>query len=141
MKILDSLLVKTSDGKFYNADLIYADESSDFAVIKILDETGEKFPVVTLGNSDEVRAVRKFMRSEVRSDMNIPSLRGIIAAVRENEKVSLQDPLTYIPKEKTFEKVLQITAAIFRETAAAHCSTKRRSDRNNNLYIYGIRQS
>jgi S1-C subfamily serine protease len=109
---IDSLLVKTSDGEFYNADLIYADEASDFAVIKILDESGRKFPVVSLGNSDEVRAGQEVyaIGSPLGYEYTISS--GIIAAVRENEKVSLQDPLTYTPKEKTFEKVLQITAAI-----------------------------
>ncbi|HMR39744.1 MAG TPA: trypsin-like peptidase domain-containing protein [Ignavibacteria bacterium] len=109
---IDSLLVKTSDGNFYHADLIYADESSDFAVIKILDGKEKKFPVVTLGNSDEVRAGQEVyaIGSPLGYEYTISS--GIIAAVRENEKVTLQDPLTYSSKEKTFEKVLQITAAI-----------------------------
>lgn len=109
---IDSLLVKTSDGIFYTADLIYADESSDFAIIKISDSDGRIFPVVKLGNSDEVRAGQEVyaIGSPLGYEYTISS--GIIAAVRDNEKVSLQDPVSYAPKEKTFERVLQITAAI-----------------------------
>ena len=109
---IDSLLVKTSDGAFYNADLILADESNDFALIKIRDAGGKKFPIVKLGSSDDVKAGQEIFAigSPLGFEYTISS--GIVAAVRENEKVNFQDPLTYENKEKTFEKVIQITAAI-----------------------------
>ena len=109
---IDSLLVKTSDGVFYNADLIYTDEINDFAIIKIIDSTGKKFPSVTLGNTSEVKAGQEVFAigSPLGFEYTISS--GIIAAIREKEKVSFQDPVTYETRDKIFEKVLQITAAI-----------------------------
>jgi len=109
---IDSLLVKTSDGTFYNAELILSDEINDFAIIKLLETDGRKFPTVIFGNSDEARAGQEVFAigSPLGFEYTISS--GIVAAVRNNEKVSFTDPLTYLSKEKTFEKVLQITAAI-----------------------------
>ncbi len=109
---IDSLLVKTSDGTFYNADLIFTNEDNDFALIKIIDSTGKKFPTVVFGNSDDVKAGQEVFAigSPLGFEYTISS--GIIAAIRENEKVSFQDPVTYLTKEKTFDKVLQVTAAI-----------------------------
>jgi len=109
---IDSLLVKTSDGTFYNAELILSDEINDFAIIKLLETDGRKFPTIIFGNSDEARAGQEVFAigSPLGFEYTISS--GIVAAVRNNEKVSFTDPLTYLSKEKTFEKVLQITAAI-----------------------------
>ena len=109
---IDSLLVKTSDGIFYNADLIYTDEINDFAIIKLIDTTGRKFPFVTLGNTEDIKAGQEVFAigSPLGFEYTISS--GIIAAIREKEKVSFQDPLTYETRDKVFEKVLQITAAI-----------------------------
>lgn len=109
---IDSLLVKTSEGTFYNAELIFSDEINDFAIIKLLETDGKKFPTVNLGNSNDVRAGQEVFAigSPLGFEYTISS--GIVAAVRDNEKVSFTDPLTYLSKEKTFEKVLQITAAI-----------------------------
>ncbi len=109
---IDSLIVKTSDGTFYNADLLLVEEKNDFALIRLIGTDGRKFPVVTLGNSDDSKAGQEVFAigSPLGFEYTISS--GIIAAVRENEKVNFEDPVTYLTKEKTFEKVLQITAAI-----------------------------
>ncbi|MBK8549721.1 MAG: trypsin-like peptidase domain-containing protein [Ignavibacteria bacterium] len=109
---IDSLIVKTSDGTFYDAELIYTDDENDFAFIKIVNPAGQKFPFVSFGNSDDVKAGQEVFAigSPLGFEYTISS--GIIAAIRENEKVSFQDPLTYLTKEKTFDKVLQVTAAI-----------------------------
>ncbi len=109
---IDSLIVKTSDGIFYNAELVLADEVNDYAILKISDANGKKFPVVTLGNSDDVKAGQEVFAigSPLGFEYTISS--GIVAATRENEKVSFEDPVTYTMKEKTFDKVIQITAAI-----------------------------
>lgn len=109
---IDSLIVKTSDGNFYNAELLMADEQHDFAILKIIDSSGMKFPFVKLGNSDEVKAGQEVFAigSPLGFEYTISS--GIVAAVRENEKVSFQDPYTYTTKEKIFEKVIQMTAPI-----------------------------
>lgn len=109
---IDSLIVKTSDGIFYNAELVLIDETNDFAIIKITDSGGKKFPVVKLGNSDDVKAGQEVFAigSPLGFEYTISS--GIVAAVRENEKVNFTDPETYVNKEKTFSKVIQITAAI-----------------------------
>lgn len=109
---IDSLLVKTSDGVFYKADLIYTDEVNDFAIIKISDTTGRKFPYVMLGSTEDLKAGQEVyaIGSPLGFEYTISS--GIIAAIREKEKVNFQDPLTYETREKVFEKVLQITAAI-----------------------------
>ncbi|MEO8666298.1 MAG: trypsin-like peptidase domain-containing protein [Ignavibacteria bacterium] len=109
---IDSLLVKTSDGTFYNADLILTDESNDFALIKISDAGDKKFPTVKLGNSDDVKAGQEVFAigSPLGFEYTISS--GIVAAVRDKEKVNFQDPQTGENKEKIFDKVIQITAAI-----------------------------
>ena len=109
---IDSLLVKTSEGIFYNAELLLTDETNDFAIIKLINTDGKKFPVINFGNSDNVKAGQQVFAigSPLGFEYTISS--GIIAAVRDNEKVSFSDPETYIMKEKTFDRVLQITAAI-----------------------------
>ncbi len=109
---IDSLLVKTSEGVFYNAELLLTDETNDFAIIRLTDTDGKKFPVINFGNSDNVKAGQQVFAigSPLGFEYTISS--GIIAAVRDNEKVSFSDPETYEMKEKTFDRVLQVTAAI-----------------------------
>ncbi|MDZ4713280.1 MAG: trypsin-like peptidase domain-containing protein [bacterium] len=109
---IDSLIVKTSDGTFYNAELVMIDEKNDFALLKIIDSTGTKFPTVKFGNSNEVKAGQEVFAigSPLGFEYTISS--GIVAAIRDNEKVNFSDPATYLTKEKTFEKVIQVTAAI-----------------------------
>ncbi|MBL8006158.1 MAG: trypsin-like peptidase domain-containing protein [Ignavibacteria bacterium] len=109
---IDSLIVKTSDGMFYGAELILSDEINDFAILKLINPDNKKFPVVKLGNSDNVKAGTEVyaIGSPLGYEYTISS--GIVAAVRENEKVSFTDPVTYESVEKQYEKVIQITAAI-----------------------------
>ena len=109
---IDSLIVKTSDGIFYNSELLLVDKENDFAILKIVNPDNIKFPVIKLGNSDNVKAGQEVFAigSPLGFEYTISS--GIVAAVRDNEKVSFSDPLTYENTEKEFEKVLQITAAI-----------------------------
>ena len=109
---IDSLIVKTSDGMFYSAELILGDEVNDFAIIKIIDTGDTKFPTVKLGNSEDVKAGQEIFAIGNPLGFEYTISSGIVAAVRKNEKVSFQDPLTYTAKEKTFENVIQITAAI-----------------------------
>lgn len=109
---IDSLIVKTSEGSFYNAELILVDEKNDFAIIKLIDTSGKKFPTVTLGNSNDVKAGQDVFAigSPLGFEYTISS--GIVAAVRENEKVNFSNPDSYETREKIFEKVIQVTAAI-----------------------------
>lgn len=109
---IDSLLVKTSDGEFYNAELVLVDEKNDFCLIKLLNTEGKKFPTVKFGNYDEVKAGQEVFAigSPLGYEYTISS--GIVAAIRQNERVSFTDPITYLTKEKVFDKVIQITAAI-----------------------------
>lgn len=109
---IDSLIVKMSDGSFYPAELVLVDEKNDLAIIKIVDSGERKFPSVELGNSDEVKAGQQVFAigSPLGFEYTISS--GIVAATRMNEKVNFTDPETYENKEKTFDKVIQVTAAI-----------------------------
>lgn len=109
---IDSIVIKTSDGLFYNADVILTDEINDFAIVKIINPENLKFPTIEFANSDYVKAGQEVyaIGSPLGYEYTISS--GIIAAVRDNEKVSFSHPETYLNADKTFEKVLQITAAI-----------------------------
>ena len=109
---IDSLIVKTSDGVFHSAELLLADEKNDFAMIRISPQEGKEYSVVELGNSDELRAGQEVyaIGSPLGFEYTISS--GIIAALRENEKVSFPDPVTYLTEEKVFKNVIQVTAAI-----------------------------
>lgn len=109
---IDSIIVKTSDGKYYDAELIVAEEKNDFAIIKIINPENEKFPVIKFGNSDDLKAGQEVyaIGSPLGFEYTLSS--GIIAAVRDNEKVNFTDPITYETKTKNFEKVIQITAPI-----------------------------
>ncbi len=109
---IDSIIVKTSDGVFHDADLVIADEQNDFAIIKIRNDDNKSFQVVRLGDSDELKQGQEVFAigSPLGFEYTISS--GIVAALRDNERVVFSDPYTYASKEKTFPKVIQITAAI-----------------------------
>ncbi len=109
---IDSLIVKTSNGNFFHAEKIMSDEKNDFALIKIVNSPGITFQPVKLGNSDDVKAGQEVFAvgSPLGFEYTISS--GIVAAIRDNEKVNFTDPYTYVSNEKTFEKVIQVTAAI-----------------------------
>ncbi len=49
---LDSILVKTSDGTFYDAQLLVLDEKNDMAILKLKNPDNVKFQTVKFGNSD-----------------------------------------------------------------------------------------
>ncbi len=108
----DSIFVKTSDGNFYNAEIIYVEEKNDIAILKIIDSTKKNFPFIKFGNSDEVKVGQSIYAIGSPLGFEYTISEGIVAALRENEKVSFTDPETYTLIEKTFDKVIQITAAI-----------------------------
>jgi len=108
----DSLFIKTSDGTFYNAEIVYVEEKNDFAVLRIIDSTKKTFPAVKLGNSDDVKVGQNIYAIGSPLGFEYTISEGIVAALRENEKVSFTDPDTYALIEKTFDKVIQITAPI-----------------------------
>lgn len=109
---IDSLLVKTSEGKFYDAELLLIDEKNDMAILRIKNANGTKFPTVKFANSDNVKVGQQVYAIGSPLGYEYSISEGICAGVRENEKVTFTDPVTYAPIEKSFEKVLQITAAI-----------------------------
>ncbi|MGH2576031.1 MAG: trypsin-like peptidase domain-containing protein, partial [Ignavibacteria bacterium] len=109
---IDSLLVKTSDGTFYDAELMILDEKNDMAIIKIKYTNGKAFPTVKLGNSDAVKVGQEVFAIGSPLGYEYTISQGIVAGIRDDEKVSFTDPVTYMPIEKKFEKVIQITAAI-----------------------------
>jgi len=108
----DSILIKTSDGVFHNAELLLVDEQNDIAIIRILDTLRQKFPFVKLGDSDEAKVGKIIYAVGSPLGFEYTISEGIIAAIREDEKVDFNDPYTYELITRTFDKVLQITAAI-----------------------------
>ncbi len=109
---IDSIIVKTSDGTFYDAEIIIVDEKNDLAIIRIKNSNGKKFPVAKLGNSDNVKVGQEVFAIGSPFGYEYTISQGIVAGIRDNEKVSFTDPVTYMPIEKNFAKVIQITAAI-----------------------------
>jgi tetratricopeptide (TPR) repeat protein len=109
---IDSIIIKMSDGIFYNAEVVLMDEKNDFAILKIKDSDGMKFPTVKLANSDSVRQGQDVYAIGSPLGYEYTISQGIVAGIRENEKVTFYDPMTYMPSDKVFEKVIQITAAI-----------------------------
>ncbi len=109
---IDSLLVKTSDGTFYDAQLLIIDEKNDMAILKIKNSNGTKFPTIKFANSDIVKVGQEVFAIGSPLGYEYTISQGIVAGIRENEKVSFTDPVTYLNIEKSFEKVIQITAAI-----------------------------
>lgn len=108
----DSLFVKTSDGTFYNAEVVYIEDKNDIAILKIIDTTKKTFPFVKIGNSGDVKVGQNIYAIGSPLGFEYTISEGIVAALRENEKVSFTDPETYTLIEKTFDKVIQITAPI-----------------------------
>jgi tetratricopeptide (TPR) repeat protein len=109
---LDSILVKTSDGTFFDAQILILDEKNDMAILKLKNTNGLKFQSVKFGNSDLPKVGQDVFAIGSPLGYEYTISQGIIAGIRENEKVTFNDPLTYAPIEKNFEKVIQITAAI-----------------------------
>ena len=109
---IDSLLVKTSDGTFYDAELLILDEKNDMAILRIKNANGHKFPTIKFANSDVLKVGQEVFAIGSPLGYEYTISQGIIAGIRDNEKVSFTDPVTYMPIEKSFEKVIQITAAI-----------------------------
>lgn len=108
----DSLFVKTSTGKFYNATLLFIEEKNDIAILKIINDEEIEFPFVKLGNSDELKTGNNIYAIGSPLGFEYTLSQGIVAAIRENEKVTFNDPDTWSVTENTFDKVIQITAAI-----------------------------
>jgi tetratricopeptide (TPR) repeat protein len=109
---IDSLLIKTSDGVFHDAELLIIDEKNDMAILRIKNGGGQKFATIKFGNSDMLRVGQEVFAIGSPLGYEYTISQGIIAGIRDNEKVSFTDPVTYMPIEKNFEKVIQITAAI-----------------------------
>jgi tetratricopeptide (TPR) repeat protein len=109
---IDSLLIKTSDGTFYDAELLLIDEKNDMAILRIKNANGTKFSTIKIGNSDALKVGQEVFAIGSPLGYEYTISQGIVAGIRENEKVSFTDPVTYVPIEKNFEKVIQITAAI-----------------------------
>lgn len=109
---LDSILIKTYDGTIHNAEILVTDPDNDVAILKIIDTIENAFPVVHIGNVDDLKAGQSIyaIGSPLGFEFSISS--GIIAAIRTNEKVSFMDYNSYSTLEKTFSKVIQITAPI-----------------------------
>jgi tetratricopeptide (TPR) repeat protein len=109
---IDSLIVKTSDGNFYYAQIVLIDEKNDFAILKIVSEDSLNFQTINFGNSDDLKQGQDVYAIGSPLGFEYTISQGIVAAIRQNEKVDFYDPVTYMPVTKTFEKVIQITAAI-----------------------------
>jgi len=108
----DSLMIKTSDGSFYNAELVFVDEKNDIAILRIINPDNIVFSSVKIGNSDLPRVGQSVFAVGSPLGFEYTISEGIIAALRDNEKVSFTDPATYAQVEKIFDRVIQITAAI-----------------------------
>jgi tetratricopeptide (TPR) repeat protein len=82
------------------------------AILRIKNANGTKFPTIKFGNSDALKVGQEVFAIGSPLGYEYTISQGIIAGIRDNEKVSFTDPVTYMPIEKNFEKVIQITAAI-----------------------------
>ena len=109
---IDSLIIKTSDGKYYDAEMLIIDEKNDMAILRIKNANGTVFPTIKFANSDVLKVGQEVFAIGSPLGYEYTISQGIVAGIRENEKVSFTDPVTYMPVEKSFEKVIQITAAI-----------------------------
>ncbi len=107
----DSLLVKTFDGTFYNAEIIFTDPKNDIAILKIINPNGMKYPTIKIGDSDSVKIGQSIYAIGSPLGFEYTISEGIIAGLRTNEKVSFSDYEIGLV-EKVFDKVIQITAAI-----------------------------
>jgi len=109
---IDSIIVKTSDGVFFDAELMIALEKNDLAIIRIKTPNGRRFPTVKLGDSDAMKVGQEVFAIGSPFGYEYTISQGIVAGIRENEKVSFTDPETYAIADRQFDKVIQITAAI-----------------------------
>lgn len=109
---IDSLLIKTSDGVFYDAELLLLDAKNDMAILRIKHQNGLKFPTIKFANSDALKVGQEVFAIGSPLGYEYTISQGIIAGIRDNEKVSFTDPVSWALVEKNFEKVIQITAAI-----------------------------
>ncbi|HRE40146.1 MAG TPA: trypsin-like peptidase domain-containing protein [Ignavibacteria bacterium] len=112
VEFLDSILVKLSDGTFYDAELVAIDDKNDIAILRLKNTGGRVFPVVNLGDSDSLKVGQNVFAIGSPLGFEYTISQGIIAAIRYDEKVNFSDPLTWAYIEKKFDKVIQITAAI-----------------------------
>ncbi|MBE2254945.1 MAG: trypsin-like peptidase domain-containing protein [Ignavibacteria bacterium] len=112
VEFLDSILVKLSDGTFYDAELVAIDDKNDIAILRLKNTGGRTFPVVNLGDSDSLKVGQNVFAIGSPLGFEYTISQGIIAAIRYDEKVNFSDPLTWAYIEKKFDKVIQITAAI-----------------------------
>ncbi len=85
---------------------------NDMAILKIVNPESIIFPTIKFGDSDILKVGQDVFAIGSPLGYEYTISQGIIAGIRENEKVSFTDPVTYAPIEKQFEKVVQITAAI-----------------------------
>lgn len=109
---IDSILIKTYDGVFHNAEVVLTDEKNDIAILKIIDSVQTEYPVIKVASSDSVKVGQVIYAIGSPMGFEFTISEGIIAGVRYNEKVSFMDYTTYMTVEKVFDKVIQITAAI-----------------------------
>lgn len=109
---LDSIIVKTSDGIFYDAELMMVDEKNDFAILKLKNTYGKVFQTVKMGDSDSLKVGQDVFAIGSPLGFEYTISQGIIAAIRPEERVEFTDPNTYALVQKVFDKVIQITAAI-----------------------------
>lgn len=109
---IDSIIIKTSDEKFYFAEIVFVDEKNDFAILKIVSDEALNFQTIKFGNSDDLKQGQDVYAIGSPLGFEYTISQGIVAAIRNNEKVEFNDPVTYMPVTKVFEKVIQVTAAI-----------------------------
>lgn len=109
---IDSILIKTYDGIFHNAEVVLTDEKNDIAILKITDSVQSEYPVIKIAGSDSIKVGQIIYAIGSPMGFEYTISEGIIAGIRYNEKVSFMDYTTYMTVEKVFDKVIQITAAI-----------------------------
>jgi S1-C subfamily serine protease len=94
------LLVKTSEGTYYDAELLLIDEKNDMAILRIKNSNGNKFPVIKFANSDALKVGQEVFAIGSPLGYEYTISQGIIAGIRDNEKVNFTDPVTWTPIEK-----------------------------------------
>lgn len=103
----DEIVVKTSDGREFKAQIVGADTLSDVAVIKIKDKAND-LAVATIGDSDKLRpgdwvmAVGNPFREYLSSTVTV----GIVSAIKR--ALGRQD----MPDQRMFQSYIQTDAAI-----------------------------
>jgi len=108
----DSIFIKTSNGTFYNAELIYVEDKNDLAILKIIDSSESEFSTIQFDDSDNLKQGQVVYAVGSPLGFEYTISEGIIAAIRDNENVKFNDPYDYSIVERTFDRVIQMTAAI-----------------------------